>query len=95
MCDDVERKGMDKETLFNYFSTFTLKKLRYPRDTDQECVLRNRFETFNVLWPQQNLVQLYQTILKIRMSILKLTDYLEIKINPPPLPHDVNASFPL
>jgi hypothetical protein len=67
------------------------------RHRSRQWVLRNRFKTFSALGPQQNLVQLhvYQTTLKIRMFLLNITDYVEIKINPPPHHHDVNTSFRL
>jgi hypothetical protein len=88
----VERNGQG--SVIHLFQYTDFEEMRIStRQGSRQWVLRNRFEIFNAFCPQQNLVQLYQTTMKIRMPLLKLTDYFEIKITPPP--HDVNTSFRL
>ena len=88
MCDDLERNGQGSVIHLFQYTDFEEMGIS-TRHGSRQWVLRNRFESFNALWPQQNLVQLYQTTLEIRMSLLKSTDYFEIKITP----HDANTSF--
>jgi hypothetical protein len=66
MCDNVERNGQGR--VIHLFQYIDFEEMRIStRHGSRQWVFRNRFEPFNILWSQQNLVQLYETILQIRM----------------------------